>query len=158
MLSEDVILQDIDVAKAIIDFVTKSAIEKLVVGHPARNGLIRSSNCFLDIPTPFRISISYRQTALRGRKFKTTDLVASITKGAPDFCSVYVINKGKVSSERQAVRQAPAVSPFRQLMQTQNNRRQKPIEAPAPTSKVSRSSFLPLPRLTPISFPVSKYN
>ena len=38
------------------------------------------------------------------RKFRNYDVSTSITKSAPDFCSVYVISKGKVVSVRSAQR------------------------------------------------------
>lgn len=40
------------------------------------------------------------------RRFKT-DLPTSVSKTAPDFCNVYVISKGKISSLRNASRPAP---------------------------------------------------
>lgn len=40
------------------------------------------------------------------RRFKT-DLPTSVSKAAPDFCNVYVISKGKISSVRNASRPAP---------------------------------------------------
>jgi hypothetical protein len=43
----------------------------------------------------------------------------TILKGAPDFCTVYIVNKGKVSSTRNAIRAAPRVSPLRSQIQQQ---------------------------------------
>ncbi|KAK9273363.1 hypothetical protein L1049_018172 [Liquidambar formosana] len=40
------------------------------------------------------------------RKFRTPDVAAHLTKSAPDFCSVYVIAKGKAISVRMAQRPA----------------------------------------------------
>ena len=36
------------------------------------------------------------------RKFRPGDVPGNVSKGAPDFCTVYVINKGKVSSAKSA--------------------------------------------------------
>lgn len=47
------------------------------------------------------------------RSFRNTDLSNIIYKGTPDFCSVYVIYKGKVSSVKHAVRPAPVVHPLK---------------------------------------------
>ncbi|KAJ0984146.1 hypothetical protein J5N97_002502 [Dioscorea zingiberensis] len=80
---KDVVLEDTDVAKAIAEYVAHSAIEKLVVGATSRGGFVR---------------------------FKSTDLPANISKSVPDFCSVYVISKGKLSSLRNAVRPAPTAA------------------------------------------------
>lgn len=46
-------------------------------------------------------------------RFKTSDVPTAISKGAPDFCTVYIISKGKVSSCRTATRPAPTISRFR---------------------------------------------
>uniref|UniRef100_A0A0D3FBD8 RING-type E3 ubiquitin transferase n=1 Tax=Oryza barthii TaxID=65489 RepID=A0A0D3FBD8_9ORYZ len=87
---KDVVLDDHDVSKAIVEFAAHAAIEKLVVGATARGGFVR-----------FKAEIS-----------------SSISKTAPDFSTVYVVSKGgKVTSVRQAVRQAPAVSPLRTMIQ-----------------------------------------
>ncbi|XP_026658157.1 U-box domain-containing protein 35 isoform X1 [Phoenix dactylifera] len=99
---KDIILEDTEIAKAIIEFVSHAAIEKLVVGAPSKSGF--------------------------GRRFRTTDVSTSISKGAPDFCTVYIISKGKVSSMRNAVRAAPAVSPFRAQIQNQTSIRSEHVD------------------------------
>lgn len=38
------------------------------------------------------------------RKFKGPDVPTSVIKTAPEFCSVYVISKGKIISARAALR------------------------------------------------------
>ncbi|WVZ73365.1 hypothetical protein U9M48_021677 [Paspalum notatum var. saurae] len=87
---KDVVLDDHDVAKSIVEFAAHAAIEKLVVGATAKGGFVR---------------------------FKA-EICSTISKTAPDFCTVYVVTKGgKVTSVRQAVRQAPAVSPLRTMIQ-----------------------------------------
>ncbi|KAG8059191.1 hypothetical protein GUJ93_ZPchr0002g23096 [Zizania palustris] len=87
---KDVVLDDHDVSKAIVEFAAHAAIDKLVVGATTRSGFVR---------------------------FKA-DIASSILKTAPDFSTVYVVAKGgKVSSVRQAIRQAPSVSPLRTLIQ-----------------------------------------
>ncbi|XP_040376649.1 U-box domain-containing protein 52-like [Oryza brachyantha] len=90
ILCKDVVLDEHDVSKAIVEFAAHAAIEKLVVGATARGGFVR---------------------------FKA-DIPSSISKTAPDFTTVYIVSKGgKVTSMRQATRQAPAVSPLRTMMQ-----------------------------------------
>ncbi|KAJ0247928.1 Kinase with adenine nucleotide alpha hydrolases-like domain-containing protein [Hirschfeldia incana] len=76
----DVVLEDVDKVKAIVEYVTVSAIENLVLGAPSRNSFMR--------------------------RFKT-DLPTSVSKAAPDFCNVYVIAKSKISSLRSSSRPAP---------------------------------------------------
>ncbi|XP_038896597.1 U-box domain-containing protein 52-like [Benincasa hispida] len=88
---KDIVLEDTDVAKAIIEYVANTAIENIVVGASAKSGFLR---------------------------FKATDIPGSIVKGAPDFCNVFVISKGKIQSMRSASRPAPSVSALRgQLVQ-----------------------------------------
>ncbi|CAL5037262.1 unnamed protein product [Urochloa decumbens] len=82
---KDVVLDEHDVAKSLIEFTAHAAVEKLVLGATARGGFVRFK---ADIPT-------------------------TVSKGAPDFCTVYVVNKCKVSSQRNAIRAAPRVSPLR---------------------------------------------
>ncbi|KAG6537175.1 hypothetical protein ZIOFF_002261 [Zingiber officinale] len=78
---KDIVLEDADVAKAIVEFVSQSSIEKLVIGASPKGGFYRS--------------------------FRSTDLSTNISKAVPDFCTVIVVSKGKVSSARSAVRSAP---------------------------------------------------
>ncbi|XP_073116920.1 U-box domain-containing protein 52 isoform X2 [Elaeis guineensis] len=88
----DVVLEEQDVAKAIVEFVSNASIEKLVVGYPTRGGFMR---------------------------FRSTDTPSNISRGAPDFCTVYVISKGKVLSMRNAIRPAPGISPLHAPIQSQ---------------------------------------
>ncbi|KAK8581349.1 hypothetical protein V6N12_071577 [Hibiscus sabdariffa] len=83
--SLDIVLEDSDIVKALTEYVAYAAIEKLVLGAPSRSGFMR--------------------------KFRA-DTPSCVAKGAPDFCTVYVISKGKVSSVRNAVRVAPFPSPL----------------------------------------------
>ncbi|XP_073122349.1 U-box domain-containing protein 52-like isoform X2 [Henckelia pumila] len=81
----DVVLEDTDVPKAITEYVAHGAIENLVLGA-SRHGFIK--------------------------RLKTVDIPTSVSKGAPDFCTVYVISKSKISSVRNASRLAPFTSPL----------------------------------------------
>ncbi|GAA0155103.1 hypothetical protein Leryth_010971 [Lithospermum erythrorhizon] len=81
----DVILEHSDVAKALAEYVSSSGIENLVLGA-SKNGFMRRLRMF-DTPT-------------------------NIMKAAPDFCTVYVISKTKISSVRNASRPAPFASPL----------------------------------------------
>ncbi|KAL6606031.1 hypothetical protein ACP70R_041684 [Stipagrostis hirtigluma subsp. patula] len=104
---KDVVLDDNDVAKSIIEFSAHAAIEKLVLGAAARGGFVRFK---ADIPT-------------------------TISKGAPDFCTVHIINKGKVASVRNAIRPAPRVSPLRSLIQSQSAAAAAAAPKPEPQSQ-----------------------
>ncbi|GER51288.1 protein kinase family protein [Striga asiatica] len=90
ILCFDVVLEDVDISKAITDYVAQAAIENLVLGS-SRHGFIR--------------------------RFKTVDVPSSVSKAAPDFCTVYVISKSKISSVRNAYRIAPFTSPLMSQIQ-----------------------------------------
>ncbi|KAJ0257177.1 Kinase with adenine nucleotide alpha hydrolases-like domain-containing protein [Hirschfeldia incana] len=126
----DVLLEDADKAKAIVEYVTVSAIENLVLGAPSRSSFMR--------------------------RFKT-DLPTSVSKAAPDFCNVYVISKGKISSLRSSSRPAPFQSPV--LSDSENHetipheRRHQTVNTPAITrprrsvdSDGPRPGFVKLPQ------------
>ncbi|KAH6817307.1 kinase with adenine nucleotide alpha hydrolases-like domain-containing protein [Perilla frutescens var. frutescens] len=76
----EVVLEDTDIAKAVCDYVKNNFIETLVVGSSPKNGFVR---------------------------FKTVDIPGNINKMAPEFCTVYVISKGKVTSCRSPPQSAP---------------------------------------------------
>ncbi|XP_056167200.1 U-box domain-containing protein 35-like isoform X2 [Syzygium oleosum] len=89
----DVILEDLDVARAITEYVSYAGIELLVLGASHRHGFIR---------------------------LKHSNIPSSVSKGAPDFCTVYVVSKGKVSSVRNASRPSPYASPLLEQIQNLN--------------------------------------
>ncbi|XP_035547199.1 U-box domain-containing protein 51 isoform X3 [Juglans regia] len=75
---KEVVVEDNDVSKALLDYVNKNCIDSIVVGASTRNALTR--------------------------KFKGYDVASGLLKSAPHFCSVYVISKGKIFSARTAPR------------------------------------------------------
>ncbi|CAN1340406.1 U-box domain-containing protein 35 [Linum perenne] len=78
----EVVVEDYDVAKAIADYVNANSVDVLVLGSPSRGGLVR--------------------------KFRVTDVPSNVTKLVPDFCTVYIIGKGKISSVKSATASVPA--------------------------------------------------
>ncbi|KAI5336516.1 PREDICTED: U-box domain-containing [Prunus dulcis] len=115
----DIVLEDTDIAKAVTEYVSYAAIENLVLGAPAKHGFIR---------------------------FKTSSIPSSVSKGAPDFCTVYVISKGKISSVRNASRAAPYSSPLVNQIDSLNKQSFKPPETPRYNNmylKAARPSFKP---------------
>ncbi|CAA7402953.1 unnamed protein product [Spirodela intermedia] len=86
--SKEVVLEETDVAKAIVEYINAHQISNIVVGASNRNAITR--------------------------KFRNPDVPTSLMKSAPDFCTVYVIAKGKTMTVRSAKTQAPsAVAPPR---------------------------------------------
>ncbi|XP_050383821.1 LOW QUALITY PROTEIN: U-box domain-containing protein 35-like [Argentina anserina] len=71
----EVVVEDTDITKGIINYVNANGIEILVLGAPSKSSFIR---------------------------FMTTDVPTTVAKRAPDFCTVYVIGKGKISYVRSA--------------------------------------------------------
>ncbi|KAJ6296461.1 hypothetical protein OIU78_024337 [Salix suchowensis] len=79
---ETVLLEDSDVARALIGYVYQYGVDTLLLGGGSKNGLTRL--------------------------FKTADIPGTVLKRAPSFCTVYVVSKGKVSGLRTATRPVPA--------------------------------------------------
>ncbi|XP_043811418.1 U-box domain-containing protein 52 isoform X3 [Manihot esculenta] len=116
---KDVVLEDTDIAKAIIEYASHAAIETLIVGASNKTGFLR--------------------------RFKVTDVPGSILKGAPDFSTVYVISKGKIQSTRSASRPAPATSPLHTQLFNQGSTKPAPVE-PVPQIPCSERPPLEPPR------------
>ncbi|KAJ0262946.1 Kinase with adenine nucleotide alpha hydrolases-like domain-containing protein [Hirschfeldia incana] len=114
---KDVLLEDSDVGKALVEYANQVIIEVLVVGASSKGGFLRFN--------------------------KPTDIPVIITKTAPDFCTVYVITKGKLSTKRPASRAAPSVSPLLIEIQQNNSRPQHPrLPSPATSNtRAERQSF-----------------
>ncbi|XP_024929407.3 U-box domain-containing protein 51 [Ziziphus jujuba] len=75
------ILEDHDVAHALIEYVSYYGVETLLLGASSKTGL--------------------------SRLFKTSEVASSVLKHTPDYCNVYVISKGKVNTQRNASRPIP---------------------------------------------------
>ncbi|XP_024635216.1 uncharacterized protein [Medicago truncatula] len=81
-----VLLEDADVSKALIEYASQVGIEHLILGSSAKTSLHKI--------------------------FKATDISGTVSKGAPDFCTVYVIGNGKIQSMRPASSSVPKISPL----------------------------------------------
>ncbi|KAI4386940.1 hypothetical protein MLD38_004813 [Melastoma candidum] len=75
--AKEVVLQDADVPRVLIDFIIANCVTNIVVGASTRN-------------------------ALTSRKFKNPDVPASLIKAAPESCSVYVVGKSRLHNHRAA--------------------------------------------------------
>ncbi|KAG6747560.1 hypothetical protein POTOM_047446 [Populus tomentosa] len=78
------------------------SIETVVLGTPSRSGFMR--------------------------KFKA-DVPSTVSRGAPDFCTVYGVSKGKVSTMRNASRPAPFASPLLDQIQNQQNQNSPRVDS-----------------------------
>ncbi|XP_019056901.1 PREDICTED: U-box domain-containing protein 35-like isoform X1 [Tarenaya hassleriana] len=113
---KEVLVEESDVAKALVEYVNQAGIEVLVIGTSSKSGFLRFS--------------------------KPTDIPGTITRAAPDFCTVYVISKGKISTMRSASRAAPSVAPLRSQLQQPNLKPPQPLPSPSTTAyRAERQSF-----------------
>ncbi|CAL5361195.1 unnamed protein product [Camellia sinensis] len=76
VLANEMVLHDIDISNALVDFIQNNSISTMILGASSRSSLTRA--------------------------FRNVDVPTSLCKIAPNFCSVYVISKGKVQSIRSA--------------------------------------------------------
>ncbi|KAI4346235.1 hypothetical protein L6164_013304 [Bauhinia variegata] len=109
---KEILVEDMDIPKAITEAISTYSIELLVLGSPSRSGLIR--------------------------RFRTNDVPSLVSKGAPPFCTVDVISKGKIASVKSAT--APLSKP-----PTQRNQLQ-PQPTPTPDLMEAPSMLNPPPR------------
>lgn len=92
---KEVLLEGTDVSKAIVDYISDNHIKNIVLGASSRSPI--------------------------ARKFWTLDVPTIVNKVAPEFCSVYVIAKGKTLSFRPAVRsKSTSVTPKQQSPRNQS--------------------------------------
>ncbi|VVB08880.1 unnamed protein product [Arabis nemorensis] len=112
---QDVLLEEFDVAKALVEYANQAAIEVLVVGSSSKGGFLRFN--------------------------KPTDIPGAISKNAPDFCTVYVISKGKISTMRSASRSAPMNAPLRSPVQPPSLKPPQPVPSTSTNMRAERRSF-----------------
>ncbi|XP_028759578.1 U-box domain-containing protein 35-like [Neltuma alba] len=110
---KEVLLEDTDIAKALIECVSTHSVELLVLGAPSRSGIVR--------------------------RFRTTDVPSLVSKGAPPFCTVYIISKGKISSVRAASAPLPAKPAPRNAVQQQSAQSPDRLDATLVRSLTPRS-------------------
>ncbi|XP_010431592.1 PREDICTED: U-box domain-containing protein 52-like [Camelina sativa] len=113
---QDVLLEETDVARALVEYANQAAVEVLVVGSSNKGGFLRFN--------------------------KPTDIPGTITKSAPDFCTVYVISKGKIQTMRSASRSAPINAPLRSPAQQPSLKPPQPMPSTSTNNmRAERRSF-----------------
>ncbi|KAF3620693.1 putative NIPA-like protein 2-like isoform X1 [Capsicum annuum] len=73
---KEVVIEDISVSKGLLDYINSYRVSNIILGASSRSAF--------------------------SRKFWTHDVPTIVNKAAPDFCTVYVISKGKQQSVRPA--------------------------------------------------------
>ncbi|KAL0407679.1 UNVERIFIED_CONTAM: U-box domain-containing protein 34 [Sesamum radiatum] len=104
-IMQPVVLEGTDVHSTLIDYISSHHISYIVLGASSRSPITRM--------------------------FWTYDVPTMINKAAPDFCSVYVISRGKTQSMRPAAQ--PAASPTPPTLPS-------PLGSPRPRMPVKLSS------------------
>ncbi|XP_068304199.1 U-box domain-containing protein 35-like [Pyrus communis] len=80
----EIIIEDTDISRALVNYVAINLFEVLVLGTPSKSHLLR---------------------------FMITDVPSTVSKRAPDFCTVYVIGKSKISFVKPATFSVPQRAP-----------------------------------------------
>ncbi|KAF8084251.1 hypothetical protein N665_0727s0018 [Sinapis alba] len=83
--TEVVLLDDQNVAKALIEYISHNLVSTFFIGASLKKGITRL--------------------------FKVDDIPSNVMRWAPDFCTVFVVSKGRVSSLRSATRPLPLSLP-----------------------------------------------
>ncbi|XP_050117782.1 uncharacterized protein LOC126595545 [Malus sylvestris] len=83
----EVMIEDKNIAKALVNYVVNNSIDILVLGAPSRSGLLSHQ---------LRMHHNYINlvTDSKQRTFQT------VSKEAPSFCTMYVVGEGKISYMR----------------------------------------------------------
>ncbi|XP_013623828.1 PREDICTED: U-box domain-containing protein 51-like [Brassica oleracea var. oleracea] len=102
--TEVVLLDDQDVAKALIEYISHNFISTFFIGASLKKSITRL--------------------------FKVDDIPSNVMRWAPDFCTVLVVSKGRLSSVRSATRPLPLALP-------------SPSSGTAPLSPLSNTDELP---------------
>lgn len=107
---KEVILEDPDIPKAIVSFLAEHYVDKLVIGASSRNAFMRcrdlihpqNHDTYLLLMLDQDIKVMLQLILVFFIRTLKSDVSTSVSKAAPDFCSVYVISKGRISSIRPA--------------------------------------------------------
>lgn len=84
-----------------------------------------------------------KPSTLQTSRFKAKDVPGSVLKNAPDFCTVYVIHKGKISSTRASSRPPPSSQLRNQILLQASIKYNNTMEQNSLQSTTSsRSQFL----------------
>ncbi|XP_074286906.1 U-box domain-containing protein 52-like isoform X1 [Silene latifolia] len=113
---KEVVLEETDVAKAIIDYVSNNYITNIVLGASTRNALVKT--------------------------FKKPDIPSHINKYVPEFCSVYIIGKTKVLSVRSAQRPIANTAAPPRLPASSMLQHQSPQESHTPRTPCLRTNTI----------------
>ncbi|KFK43937.1 hypothetical protein AALP_AA1G193700 [Arabis alpina] len=118
IIASEVLLHDIDISSAIVDYITNNNIANIVLGASARNSFLK--------------------------KFKSVDVPTTLLKTTPDTCAVFIVSKGKLLTSRSASR--PLISQVHSPHLTKQTAFSM-VSDPGPTSSNSSDSGRSSPAL-----------
>ncbi|KAL0447373.1 UNVERIFIED_CONTAM: U-box domain-containing protein 52 [Sesamum latifolium] len=111
IIMQPVVLEGTDVHSTLIDYISSHHISNMVLGASSRSPITRM--------------------------FWTHDVPTMINKAAPDFCSVYVISRGKTQSVRPAAQ--PAASPTPPTLPSPLGSPRTPVKSSSEKMKTERT-------------------
>lgn len=85
---KEIVIENTEASKGLLEYINSNSVTNIVLGASSRSAL--------------------------GRKYWTHDVPTLVNKAAPEFCSVYVVSKGKQQSVRPAAKSLPSCVPARQ--------------------------------------------
>ena len=103
----EVVLEEADVSKAILGYITANKIQSIALGGASRNAFTKYvlksiREFFVHIILPSADAKTYVMSPRACRKFKNADVPSTLMKCAPDYCNIYVVAKGKSVNVRLA--------------------------------------------------------
>ncbi|XP_034903903.1 U-box domain-containing protein 35 [Populus alba] len=116
---KEVVIHDIDIARALVNYIGKNCIDNIILGASTRNPLTR--------------------------KFRNLDIPSTLLKLAPESCGVYVISRGKIQSQSRPQAPTSAAKSPRQP-QTPTSTAIGPRKPETPTSDASHRRQVRIPR------------
>ncbi|KAG6792440.1 hypothetical protein POTOM_001590 [Populus tomentosa] len=116
---KEVVIHDIDIARALVNYIGKNCIDNIILGASTRNPLTR--------------------------KFRNLDIPSTLLKLAPESCGVYVISRGKIQSQSRPQAPTSAAKSPRQP-QTPTSTAIGPRKPETPTSDASQRRQVRIPR------------
>ncbi|KAG2321800.1 hypothetical protein Bca52824_015013 [Brassica carinata] len=92
IIPKEVLLRDIDISNAIVNYITKNSISNIVVGASAHNAFFK--------------------------KFMSPDVPTTLLKTSPETCAVFVVSKGKLLKSKSASQALKQHHPIQQSLST----------------------------------------
>lgn len=111
---KEIVIENTEASKGLLEYINSNSVTNIVLGASSRSALGRLLS--------LSVSVAYSSWQRKElglyyfccRKYWTHDVPTLVNKAAPEFCSVYVVSKGKQQSVRPAAKSLPSCVPARQ--------------------------------------------